>query len=163
MESSWCDEVHLTAYVHGDITSATARAGRAKAGQLEASAYAVEAVRVLTSESDSSSHSDLDGGCYDAHKISSKIFKHIIKANKQHWLRTGRHDEGDENRPSTASRVSEKVRSFARNKMRVSTCGSTTSNMSFEDTRRTSMTSSEVSGDSSILVSVEAQSSRLRR
>lgn len=59
-----------------------------KAGQLEASAYAIEACKILEGNTETE-YSDLDGGFFDAAQICGQIFKKVKEEGKaSHWMRS---------------------------------------------------------------------------
>lgn len=102
--SNWCSEMVLwTPWEHRGMMKAQAQSSLTtitfedfhnviqlnKAGQLEASAYAIEAVRILNERQQSeSTPTDLDGWPFDSSAIGSKIFK--TRNKKGHWLRAGK-------------------------------------------------------------------------
>merc|ERR1719158_2821352 len=86
-----------------------------KAGQLEASAYAIEAVKILNEHFEPAQYTDLDGGDFDANEVSGQIFKSCNSQRKQHWLRSSpsRHSGrlGDDNAFGERTSLSNRMRS----------------------------------------------------
>jgi len=101
--NNWCTEMVLwTPWEHRGMMKAQSQSSLTaihfddfhniirlnKAGQLEASAYAIEAVRILNERQQTdSTPTDLDGWPFDSSQIGSKIFK--TRNKKGHWLRAG--------------------------------------------------------------------------